>query len=79
MMLTDDEQKKLNDELLDGPTTQKINKKLSQAEQRILEQLRPVVEKISEHDSFIVDFAKAWNMSIPGVTNFLSKVSGKKR
>jgi hypothetical protein len=57
MLLTDAEQRKLNDEI-DGPTTQKINKKLSEAEQRILLQLRPVVEQIQEHDGVLNFFAR---------------------
>jgi tetrahydromethanopterin S-methyltransferase subunit B len=53
MMLTDAEQKKLNDEMLDGPTTQKINKRLSESEERILKQMRPIVERVEEFDKTV--------------------------
>jgi hypothetical protein len=65
--LTDDEQNKLNDEM-EGPTTQKINKQLSASEERILKQLRPLAEKVEEHDGFIASFRDAWNRGIGAVT-----------
>jgi|GEM_PF-6969076 len=73
-MLTDSEQRQLNDEQLDGPTTQKINKRLSEAEERILKQVRPVVEKLEEHDDFINGFAKTFSH----VSSFLKKATGAK-
>jgi len=57
-MLTDSEQRQLNDEQLDGPTTQKINKRLSEAEDRILKQMRPVVEAVESHDNLISFFCR---------------------
>lgn len=57
-MPTDAEQRQLNDELLDGPTTQKINKRLSAAEDRILKQLAPVVEQVENQDSIINFFCR---------------------
>ena len=57
-MLTDAEQKQLNDELLDGPTTQKINKRLSAAEERILKQIAPIVEQVENQDSLINFFCR---------------------
>lgn len=57
-MLTDAEQRQLNDDLLDGPTTQKINKKLSEAEERILKQLAPVVKTVQDHESLITLFRR---------------------
>jgi hypothetical protein len=51
-------------EITDGPTTQKINKKLSEAEQRILQQFRDVYEKVQEHD---------------GILNFHSRKLGVRR
>ncbi len=55
-MLTNKEQMDLLEE--DGPTTQKINKKLSEAEDRILKQFRPVLEQVEEHDSIITFFRR---------------------
>jgi hypothetical protein len=43
----------LREKTEDGPTTQKINKRLSAAEERILKQIAPVVETIQQHDSWI--------------------------
>ena len=71
-MPTDKEQLDLLEE--DGPTTQKINKRLSEAEDRILKQLAPVVEKQGEHDDFINGFAKTFSH----VSSFLKKATGAK-
>jgi hypothetical protein len=53
-MLTDAEQNQLNDEL-DGPITHKIKRMLSQAEQRILQQVAPIQDKVEQHDGKIVE------------------------
>jgi predicted DNA-binding protein (UPF0278 family) len=63
MLLTDKEQLKLLEET-DGPTTQKINKRLSEAEDRILKQIRPLVEnqeEIKEIKGFIQKLRRAYN------------------
>ena len=51
----------------DGPTTQKINKRLSEAEQRVLEQMAQVwnvvidnKQKVEEHDGFISRVKRAF-------------------
>lgn len=73
-MLTDAEQRQLNDELLDGPTTQKINKKVSAAEERILKQLAPIVEKVEDLEEFKNGFAKTFSH----VSSFLKKATEAK-
>ena len=40
-------------DMLDGPTTQKINKKLSEAEDRILKQIAPIVETMETQESIV--------------------------
>jgi hypothetical protein len=63
MLLTDKEQLKLLEET-DGPTTQKINTRLSEAEDRILKQIRPLVEnqeEIKEIKGFIQKLRRAYN------------------
>jgi hypothetical protein len=72
-MLTDAEQNQLNDEL-DGPITHKIKRMLSQAEQRILQQVAPIQDKVEQHDGFITNFAQSFSH----VSGFLQKATGKK-
>jgi hypothetical protein len=55
-----DEQQKARQQDEDGPTTQKINKRLSESEQRTLHQIAEVwdvvfesKQKVDEHDGFI--------------------------
>ena len=57
----------------DGPTTQKINKKLSEAEQRVLEQMAQVwsavidnKQKVEEHDGFISKVKRAFGGVVKG-------------
>lgn len=45
---------------------------------RTMDKVNEHDRKIAEHESFIVDFAKAWTQSINGITSFLQRRSGKK-
>ena len=75
-MPTDKEQLELLEE--DGPTTQKINKRLSEAEQRILEQLRPVVEEQENQGKFISGLTKRMTESFSGLLRLDEKLNVKK-
>jgi len=81
-MLTNEEQLDLLEE--DGPTTQKINKRLSEAEDRILKQLAPVVEKQEEiikkqenQDNLFSGLTKRMTESFGGLLHLDEKL-GKK-
>lgn len=52
-----------------GPITDRVYRAMSDAEQRILKQIRPVVEKVTDHDNFISGFAKTFSH----VAGFLRK------
>ncbi len=45
--------REMNDLLKDGPSTSKFKKMLSDAEQRILEQVAPIQDAVDKHDSTI--------------------------
>jgi hypothetical protein len=75
MMLTDKEQHDLLDD--PGPTTEKINKKLSEAEDRILKQLAPIQQKVDEHDNAFVEIAKGLSKGFGTILSITGKVTGK--
>jgi hypothetical protein len=64
-MPTDAEQRQLNDEM-DGPITHKFKKMLSQAEQRILEQVAPIQDKVDKHDGFIDKLRRGLGAAVKG-------------
>jgi tetrahydromethanopterin S-methyltransferase subunit B len=68
--LTDAEQSKLLDEEA-GPITEKIRREVTRS-------LTPLKQKVAEHDSFILGFAKSLSTGFGAITSFTGKATGKR-
>jgi hypothetical protein len=71
-----------HDEILkyDGPITDKIKAAVSAAEERILKQnVRPLVEKVNEHDNAFVEIAKSFSAGFGHILSAAGKVTGKNK
>jgi tetrahydromethanopterin S-methyltransferase subunit B len=67
-----------------GPSTDKMKaiatKVMSEAEERILKQnVRPIVEKVNEHDNIFADLGRSFSAGFGIITSVAGKVTGKKK
>ena len=62
-----------------GPTTtEKINKALSEAEQRILQQMATLQDKVIEHDETFAELGKSFSAGFGRITATAGRLTGKK-
>jgi hypothetical protein len=68
---------KWQDEQSNMRITDKIKKNLSEAEQRILQQIAPIQQKVDEHDNIFADLGRSFSAGFGIITSVAGKVTGK--
>lgn len=62
----------------DGPITDKIKMHVSRAEERILKQIRPLAEKVEEHDNAFREIGRGISTGFGSILSVVGKVTGKR-